>query len=70
MAPDRLLTRSETREMLGGISRSHLSNLIAGKVKNTPRLPVVKIGRCQFVRERAVWEWISEVEKLCRNGHR
>ncbi len=57
-----LLTLGETAELVR-CSKAHLSNVVSGKVKGLPRLPVVRIGRRLLVRRDALALWLKEVER-------
>jgi excisionase family DNA binding protein len=57
----RILNLKQAAEYLG-ISRSHLLNIIKGKVKGVPRLQPIRVGRrLLFLRER-LDEWLREAE--------
>lgn len=43
-------------------SRSHLSNIVKGKVKGIPRLPSVRVGRRILFRRESLEQWLEHVE--------
>lgn len=45
-------------------SKAHISNVIRGKFRNLPPLPVVRIGRRALIRNDALQAWIIQVEGL------
>ena len=57
-----VLSLRETAELVR-CSKAHLSNVIRGKVKGLPRLPVVRIGRRLLVRRDALAQWLKTVER-------
>ena len=44
-------------------SKSHVCNLISGKVAGAPRLPVIVMGRRKLVRRSSLEEWLRAVEE-------
>ena len=57
-----ILTVRETAELVR-CSKAHLCNIIGGKVKGLPRLPVIRIGRRLLVRRVALAQWLEAVER-------
>jgi len=57
-----VLSLRETAELVR-CSKAHLSNVIRGKVKGLPQLPVVRIGRRLLVRRDALAQWLKTVER-------
>jgi excisionase family DNA binding protein len=56
-----ILTLAEAAKFLR-CSRSHLSNLLNGKVLGMPPLPVVRVGRrCLFI-QQSLEAWVRQVE--------
>jgi excisionase family DNA binding protein len=43
-------------------SRSHLSNVVNGKVRDFPPLPSVRIGRRVLFRQESLEEWLRQIE--------
>jgi excisionase family DNA binding protein len=43
-------------------SRSHLSNVLNGKLPDVPRLPFVRIGRRVVFRRESLEKWLQQVE--------
>jgi excisionase family DNA binding protein len=43
-------------------SRSHLSNVINGKVRDVPHLPSVRIGRRVLFRRESLEQWLRQIE--------
>ena len=50
-----------------GISRSHLSHILAGKVPHVPRIAHVRAGRRNLIRKAAIDQWLLDLEQkqLC-----
>ena len=46
-----------------GVSRSHLSHILAGKVSGVPAIPHVRAGRRALIRRTMIDQWISEREQ-------
>ena len=46
-----------------GVSRSHLSHILAGKVPGVPIIPHVRAGRRALIRRAAIDRWISQQEQ-------
>jgi len=45
-----------------GVSRSHLSHILAGKVSGLPAIPHIRAGRRALIRRTVIDHWISEQE--------
>jgi len=43
-----------------GVSRSHLSHILAGKVPGVPAIPYVRAGRRALIRRAVIDRWILE----------
>jgi predicted DNA-binding transcriptional regulator AlpA len=43
-------------------SRAHLCNIINGKVRGIPHLPIVRIGRRVLFRRESLEQWLLQVE--------
>ncbi len=59
--PD-MLTIPEVAQMLR-CSRAHVCNLANGKVRNTPRLPAVRMGRRILIRRTTLELWKRASER-------
>ena len=57
-----LLTLQEVAKDLR-CSKAHVSNLINGKVKHAPRLPVIRMGRRKLVRRETLELWKLACER-------
>jgi excisionase family DNA binding protein len=57
-----LLTVAEAARELR-CSKTHLHNIIHGKVPDLPRLPVLRIGRRVLIRREGLRAWMSSVEE-------
>ncbi len=47
-------------------SRSHLCNVVHGRVPGVPRLPSVRIGRRVLLRRESLERWLLEAETVER----
>ncbi len=56
-----LLTLPEVAALLH-CSKAHVSNVIAGKVADCPRIPAVRLGRRLLVRREALAMWLTRNE--------
>ena len=45
-----------------GVSRSHLSHILAGKVPGVPAIPYVRAGRRALIRRAVIDKWLLEQE--------
>ena len=45
-----------------GVSRSHLSHILAGKVPGVPVIPHIRAGRRALIRRAVIDKWLSEQE--------
>jgi hypothetical protein len=45
-----------------GVSRSHLSHILAGKVAGVPAIPHVRAGRRALIRRTVIDRWLLEQE--------
>ena len=45
-----------------GVSRSHLSHILAGKVAGVPAIPHVRAGRRALIRRVVIDRWLFEQE--------
>ena len=45
-----------------GVSRSHLSHILAGKVAGVPAIPHVRAGRRALIRRVVIDQWMLEQE--------
>lgn len=46
-----------------GVSRSHLSHMLAGKVPGIPAIPHVRAGRRALIRRAVIDEWMLKQER-------
>ena len=46
-----------------GVSRSHLSHILAGKVPGVPAIPHVRAGRRTLIRRAVIDRWMLEQEQ-------
>jgi Helix-turn-helix domain len=58
-----VLTLPETARELR-CSRAHLHNIIAGRIRDLPPLPVLRLGRRVLIRYEALRQWLTDLE--CR----
>lgn len=47
-----------------GVSRSHLSHILAGKVAGVPAIPHVRAGRRALIRRAVLDRWLLEQEHV------
>jgi excisionase family DNA binding protein len=45
-----------------GVSRSHLSHMLAGKVPGLPAIPHVRAGRRALIRRAVIDDWLLQQE--------
>jgi excisionase family DNA binding protein len=46
-----------------GVSRSHLSHILAGRVRSVPIIPRVRAGRRALIRRAAIDRWLTQQEQ-------
>lgn len=46
-------------------SKAHLQNLLAGRIRGTPPLPFIPIGRRKLIRRDSLLRWMERVENAC-----
>ncbi len=46
-----------------GVSRSHLSHILAGRIPSIPPIPHVRAGRRTLIRRAVIDQWIIEQEQ-------
>jgi excisionase family DNA binding protein len=56
-----LLTLTEAARELR-CSKTHIHNIIAGKVNDLPPLPVLRLGRRRLIRQHALTNWMLSLE--------
>ena len=56
-----LLTQKEAAHQIR-CSKTHLLNIIGGKVRDIPPLRIVRIGRRVLIRPDSLQSWIAEIE--------
>lgn len=57
-----ILDIKEAAEYLG-VSRSHLSHILAGRVVGVPAIPHVRAGRRALIRRTVIDQWIQDQEQ-------
>lgn len=55
------LTVDAAADLLG-VSRTHIINLIKGRVKGVPKLPVVQLGSTYRIRRETFERWLQQCE--------
>ena len=63
-ANDEILTISEVAAELR-CSKTHVCNLINGKLGGVPRLPAIAMGRRKVVRRSTLERWLRAAEEGC-----
>lgn len=51
-----------------GVSRSHVSHILAGKVPGVPPIPHVRAGRRTLIRRDSLQHWFEQQEIGSRNS--
>ena len=51
-----------------GVSRSHVSHILAGKVPGVPPIPHVRAGRRTLIRRDSLEQWFEQQEIGSRNS--
>lgn len=51
-----------------GVSRSHLSHILAGKIPGVPAIPHVRAGRRALIRRAVIDRWILDQEHGAPKG--
>jgi hypothetical protein len=64
-----LLTIAEVARALR-CSRTHLCNILAGKVRGLPPLPVLRLGRRLLIRYDALMLWVLSLDSREADGQR
>jgi excisionase family DNA binding protein len=64
-----LLTLTDVAKLLR-CSKAHVSNVVAGRVRNCVPIPVVRLGRRRLVRRSTLLHWIEENDKLAASPER
>lgn len=57
-----LLTLAEVAELLH-VSRAHITNIVAGRVRGCPPIPALPLGRRKLVRRESLLDWIARNER-------
>jgi excisionase family DNA binding protein len=57
-----IMSMNEAAEYIG-VSRSHLSHILAGKVAGVPPIAHVRAGRRNLIRRAAIDQWLSDLEQ-------
>lgn len=57
-----LLTLTEVAELLH-VSKAHISNIVAGRVRGCPPIPALPLGRRKLVRRESLLDWIARNEQ-------
>lgn len=65
--PDRMdvLTVNDVARLLR-CSKAHICKIINGKVKDTPPIPAIAVGRRRLVRRQSLVQWMTERERDAR----
>lgn len=64
-----LLTLSEVAQILH-VSKAHVSNVVAGRVRGCSPMPAVRLGRRRLVCRSSLEAWISENDRIAVNENR
>ncbi len=59
---DRILTINEVAGILR-CSKTHVSNVLAGRVRGIPRLTYLAMGRRKLVRREWLTDWMEGIKK-------
>lgn len=51
-------------------SKAHISNVVAGRVRDCPPIPALRIGRRTFVRRATLAAWIEANDRVVADGER
>jgi len=57
-----LLTMEQVAKLLH-VSKAHVSNAVAGRIRGCPPIPAVKLGRRKLVRRESLLQWIERNEQ-------
>jgi excisionase family DNA binding protein len=58
-----LLTLAEVAQMLH-CSKAHVSNVVAGRVRECSPMPALRLGRRRLVRRASLEAWIAENDRI------
>jgi hypothetical protein len=64
-----LLTLNQVAQLLH-ISKTHVSNVIAGRVDGCSPIPVLHLGRRKLVRRATLESWMMENDKIASSPER
>jgi excisionase family DNA binding protein len=64
-----LLTLSEVAQILQ-VSKAHVSNVVAGRVRGCSPMPAVRLGRRRLVCRSSLETWIAENDRVAVNDNR
>jgi excisionase family DNA binding protein len=56
-----LLTMAEVAELLH-VSKAHICNAVAGRVRGCPPIPAVRLGRRKLIRRGSLLAWLEQNE--------
>ena len=56
-----LLTMAEVAKLLH-VSKAHICNAVAGRVKGCPPIPAISLGRRKLVRRESLELWLEQTE--------
>jgi excisionase family DNA binding protein len=56
-----VLTIRESAEVLR-CSKTHVQNLLAGKIHSAPALPYIPMGRRKLIRRESLMRWLKQAE--------
>jgi excisionase family DNA binding protein len=64
-----LLTLSEVAQILH-VSKAHVSNVVAGRVRGCSPIPAVRLGRRRLVCRSSLEAWIAENDRVAVDENR
>lgn len=64
-----LLTLEDVAAVLQ-CSKAHVGNIVAGKVRNCPPIPAVRLGRRRLVRRTTLEKWIAANDTIAPSPER
>jgi excisionase family DNA binding protein len=64
-----LLSLTEASEILH-VSKSHLSNIVAGRVRGCNAIPAIRLGRRMLIRRESLLSWIEQNDRIAASPER